>query len=215
MAGLCEGGNEPPGSLKASSIIFNFIPVPAMLFLIVSKTKSSNRAFEVEKMESKLQEQQKHNELLQERIDLLKEKLLGCSATDVLAIDNTSVMVTGHKGKNTGGKGFDPVLWIEFSVAQWMADRADRQQQHQQLIALVHVGYSESSAAREIGVPLATAKKWAKLFLENNEISNRPIPGRPLIPTREEDAILIKEVENYPFRSVFDLKMASNSPAPH
>ncbi|XP_069689418.1 centromere-associated protein E-like [Periplaneta americana] len=53
----------------------------------LEKTKSSNRAFEVEKMESKLQEQQKHNELLQERIDLLKEKLLGCSATDVLAID--------------------------------------------------------------------------------------------------------------------------------
>jgi hypothetical protein len=44
----------------------------------------------VEEIESKLQEQQRHNELLQERIDLLKEKLIGCAATDSAAVDVSS-----------------------------------------------------------------------------------------------------------------------------
>ena len=59
---------------------------------------------------------------------------------------------------------------------------------------------------------MATAKRWAKLFFENNEVSNRAMPGRPRICTREKDAMLVREAENHPFRSVFELKMASNFP---
>ncbi|PSN48601.1 hypothetical protein C0J52_22213 [Blattella germanica] len=89
---------------------------------------------------------------------------------------------------------------------------AERQQLRLQVIGLIRAGHSASSAARTIGVPLATAKRWAKLFHENNEVSNRAIPGRPRISTREEDAILVTEAENHPFRSAFELKMASNFP---
>ncbi|PSN41063.1 hypothetical protein C0J52_18313 [Blattella germanica] len=89
---------------------------------------------------------------------------------------------------------------------------AERQQQRLQVIGLIRAGHSASSAARTIGVPLATAKRWAKLFHENNEVSNRAIPGRPRISTREEDVILVTEAENHPFRSAFELKMASNFP---
>ncbi|PSN49066.1 hypothetical protein C0J52_16017 [Blattella germanica] len=89
---------------------------------------------------------------------------------------------------------------------------AERQQLRLQVIGLIRSGHSASSAARTIGVPLATAKMWAKLFHENNEVSNRAIPGRPRISTREEDAILVTEAENHPFRSAFELKMASNFP---
>ncbi|KAJ4430218.1 hypothetical protein ANN_22429 [Periplaneta americana] len=87
-----------------------------------------------------------------------------------------------------------------------------REQLRQQVIALVRVGYSASMAAREIGVPLSTAKRWAKFFMENGEIVNRPIPGRPHISTREEDAMLLREVETHPFRPASQLKMASNFP---
>ncbi|PSN55697.1 hypothetical protein C0J52_09015 [Blattella germanica] len=89
---------------------------------------------------------------------------------------------------------------------------AERQQLRLQVIGLIRTGHSASSAARTIGVPLATAKRWAKLFHENNEVSNRAIPGRPRISTREEDAILVTEAENHPFRSAFELNMVSNFP---
>ncbi|PSN49263.1 hypothetical protein C0J52_08196 [Blattella germanica] len=89
---------------------------------------------------------------------------------------------------------------------------AERQQLRLQVIGLIRAGHSTSSAARTIGVPLATAKRWAKLFHENNEVSNRAIPGRPRISTREEDAILVTEAENHPFRSAFELKIVSNFP---
>ncbi|PSN30693.1 hypothetical protein C0J52_24913 [Blattella germanica] len=88
---------------------------------------------------------------------------------------------------------------------------AERQQLRLQ-VGLIRAGHSASGAARTIGVPLATAKRWAKLFRENNEVSNRAIPGRSRISTREEDAILVTEAENHPFRSAFELKMASNFP---
>ena len=67
-------------------------------------------------------------------------------------------------------------------------------------------------AARTIGVPLTTAKRWAKLFFENNEVSNRAIPGRLCISTRKEDTILVREAGNQPFLSAFELKMTSNFP---
>ena len=89
---------------------------------------------------------------------------------------------------------------------------AERQQLRSQVIGLILAGHSASSAARTIGVPLTTAKRWAELFIENNEVSNRAIPGRPCISTREKDAILVREAENHPFLSAFELKMASNFP---
>ncbi|KAJ4426373.1 hypothetical protein ANN_27187 [Periplaneta americana] len=93
---------------------------------------------------------------------------------------------------------------------------AERQQLRQPVIALVHVGYSASMAARDIGVPLSTAKRWAKFFIENGEVVNRLIPGRPHISTREEDAMLLREAENHPFGTASQLKMASNFPcSPH
>ncbi|PSN29440.1 hypothetical protein C0J52_28380 [Blattella germanica] len=88
----------------------------------------------------------------------------------------------------------------------------ERQQLRLQVIGLIRAGHCASSAAKTIGVPLATAKRWVKLFHADNEVTNRAIPGRPRISTREEDAILVTEVENHPFRSAFELKMASNSP---
>ena len=63
--------------------------------------------------------------------------------------------------------------------------------------------------------PIANAKKWAKLFFENNEVLNRAILGRPCISTSEEDAILVSEAENYPFLSAFELKMTSYFPGSH
>ena len=56
---------------------------------------------------------------------------------------------------------------------------------------------------------LTTSKMWTKLFFVNNKVSNRAIPGRPRISTREEDAILVREAENHPFLSIFELKKAS------
>ena len=91
---------------------------------------------------------------------------------------------------------------------------AERQQLHSQVIGLIRAGHSASSAARTIGDPLTTAKRWAKLFFENNEVSNRTIPGQPRISTGEEDvgvdAILVREAKSHPFVSAFELKMASN-----
>ncbi|PSN56485.1 hypothetical protein C0J52_08460 [Blattella germanica] len=98
------------------------------------------------------------------------------------------------------------------TVSPLLFNMAERQQLRLQVIGLIRAGHSASSAARTIGVPLATAKRWAKLFHENNEVSNRAIPGRPRISTREEDAILVTEAENHPFQSAFELKMASNFP---
>ncbi|KAJ4449243.1 hypothetical protein ANN_00640 [Periplaneta americana] len=47
-------------------------------------------------------------------------------------------------------------------------------------------------------------------------VVSRPIPGRPRITTREEDAMLLREVENHPFRTASQLKIASNFPnSPH
>ncbi|PSN30770.1 hypothetical protein C0J52_27174, partial [Blattella germanica] len=96
------------------------------------------------------------------------------------------------------------------TVLPLLFNMAERQQLPLQVIGLIRAGHSASSAARTIGVPLATAKRWAKLFHENNEVSNRAIPGRPRISTREEDANLVTEAENHHFRSAFELKMASN-----
>ncbi|KAJ4440439.1 hypothetical protein ANN_08580 [Periplaneta americana] len=59
MAGLCEGGNEPSGSLKA----------------IRRKIRSG--------------------------------------AGDRNRVLGSTYLESGHKEKNTGGEGFDPVLWIE------------------------------------------------------------------------------------------------------
>ncbi|KAJ4426445.1 hypothetical protein ANN_27259 [Periplaneta americana] len=51
---------------------------------------------------------------------------------------------------------------------------------------------------------------------QNGEVVNRSIPGRPRISTREEDPMLLREVENHPFRTASKLKMASNFPgSPH
>ncbi|KAJ4437813.1 hypothetical protein ANN_13751 [Periplaneta americana] len=43
-------------------------------------------------------------------------------------------------------------------------------------------------------------------FIENGEVVNRPIPGRPPISTKEEDAMLLREVQNHPFRTASQLK---------
>ena len=56
---------------------------------------------------------------------------------------------------------------------------AERQQLRSQVIGLIREGHSASSARRTIGVSLTTAKRWAKLFFENNEVSNRAITGQP------------------------------------
>ncbi|KAJ4441529.1 hypothetical protein ANN_11385 [Periplaneta americana] len=140
MAALCEGGNEPPGSLKAICNRQNPYTIPASAnspkapLSVRGETSTPSR-----------------------------------SASGAIAEAIHRRLTTFHGGRS-----------------REMAARAE-------LIALVRVGYSASSAAREIGIPLTTAKRWAKLFLENNEISNRPIPGRPRIYTREEDAISIRE----------------------
>ena len=70
---------------------------------------------------------------------------------------------------------------------------AEGQQLCSQVIGLIRTGHSASSAARTIGVPLTTAKRWAKLFIENNEVLNRAIPGWPRISRRDEDVILVRE----------------------
>ncbi|KAJ4437814.1 hypothetical protein ANN_13752 [Periplaneta americana] len=54
-------------------------------------------------------------------------------------------------------------------------------------------------ASGEVGVPLSTAKRWSNFFfIENVQVVNRPIPGLPTISTREEDATLLREIENHP-----------------
>ena len=83
---------------------------------------------------------------------------------------------------------------------------AERQQLRSQVIGLIRAGHSVSRTARTIGVPLTTAKRWAKLFFETCN------SGRPRIFTREQDAILVREAENHPFLSAFELKMVSNFP---
>jgi hypothetical protein len=62
---------------------------------VSQKTKNSNKIYEVEEIESKLQEEQRRNELLQERIDLMKVQLIGSAATDSAAVDVSSIL-EGH-----------------------------------------------------------------------------------------------------------------------
>ena len=97
-------------------------------------------------------------------------------------------------------------------VSPFLFRIAEKHQLRSHVIGLIRAGHSASIAARTIGVPLATAKRWAKLFIENNDVSNRAIPGRPRVSTRKEDTILVREAENHPFLSAFELKMASNFP---
>ena len=61
-------------------------------FCVSQKTKNRNKTYEVEEIESKLQEEQRRNELLQERIDLMKEQLIGSAATDSVAVDVSSIL---------------------------------------------------------------------------------------------------------------------------
>ena len=89
-------------------------------------------------------------------------------------------------------------------VSPFLFSMAERQQLRSQVFGFIRAGHTASSAARIIRVPLTTAKRWAKLFIENNEVSNRAIPDRTRISTREEDAILVREA--------FELKMATNFP---
>jgi uncharacterized protein YeeX (DUF496 family) len=65
-----------------------------LLFFFFSsqKTKNKNKICEVEEIESKLQEEQRRNELLQERIDLMKEQLIGSAATDSVGVDVSSIL---------------------------------------------------------------------------------------------------------------------------
>ncbi|KAJ4425505.1 hypothetical protein ANN_27699 [Periplaneta americana] len=62
----------------------------------------------------------------------------------------------------------------------------------------------------ETAVPTNFVTKKCKV--ENGEVVNNLIPGRLHISTREEDAMLLRDVENNPFRTAFQLKMASNFP---
>ncbi|KAJ4442961.1 hypothetical protein ANN_04563 [Periplaneta americana] len=65
-------------------------------------------------------------------------------------------------------------------------------------------------------VALRRAQHAARETRNNGEVVKCPIPGRPRISAREEDAMLLREVENHPFRTASQLKMASNSPgSPH
>jgi hypothetical protein len=57
---------------------------------VSQKTKNRNKAYEVEEIESKLQQEQRRNELLQERIDLMQEQLIGSAAANSLALDVSS-----------------------------------------------------------------------------------------------------------------------------
>jgi cell division protein FtsL len=68
-----------------------------LLFIIFvsQKTKNRNKTYEVEEIESKLQEEQRRNELLQERIDLMKEQLIVSAATDSVTVDVSSIL-KGH-----------------------------------------------------------------------------------------------------------------------
>lgn len=61
-------------------------------FCVSQKTKNRNKTYEVEEIESKLQEEQRRNELLQERIDLMKEQLIGSAATDSVGVDVSSIL---------------------------------------------------------------------------------------------------------------------------
>jgi ferritin-like protein len=61
-------------------------------FCVSQKTKNGNKTYEVEEIESKLQEEQRRNELLQERIDLMKEQLIGSAATDSVGVDVSSIL---------------------------------------------------------------------------------------------------------------------------
>ena len=89
---------------------------------------------------------------------------------------------------------------------------AERQQLRSQIIDLIRAGHSASSAAETIGVLLTIAKRWAKLFFENYEVSIRAFPGQPSISIREEDTIFFWEAESHFFLSAFELKMATNFP---
>ena len=91
---------------------------------------------------------------------------------------------------------------------------AERQHLRSQVTEHIRAGHSAPSAARTIGVLLTTSKRWTKLFFENNEVSNRAIPGRPRISTREEEAILVREAENHPFLNAFELRWHPTFPAP-
>jgi len=73
------------------------------IIFVSQKTKNGNKTYEVEEIESKLQEEQRRNELLQERIDLMKEQLIGSAATDSVGVDVSSI----HKAHG-------PFLFIYF-----------------------------------------------------------------------------------------------------
>ena len=88
---------------------------------------------------------------------------------------------------------------------------AERQHLRSQVIDLIRAGPSASSAARTIGVPLTNAKGWAKLFIENNEVSNREIPVRPSISTRKRTPSQTEKLKTTFFLSAFELKMASKA----
>lgn len=73
--------------LSNAALLKRYTRQTAKLQTELEKTKNRNKTYEVGEIESKLQEEQRRNELLQERTDLLKEQLTGSVATDSVGVD--------------------------------------------------------------------------------------------------------------------------------
>ena len=73
--------------LSEAALLKRYARKIAKLQAELEKTKNGNKTYEVEETESKLQDGQRRNELLQERIDLMKEQLIGSAATDYVGVD--------------------------------------------------------------------------------------------------------------------------------
>ncbi|KAJ4430225.1 hypothetical protein ANN_22437 [Periplaneta americana] len=104
MAGLCEGGNDPPGSLKASN-----------------------------RREGKGREGKRGGMITvhltaESRPNNHSVECAPCIMAADLDIKRQRICLTWSqaiKGNIEGGE-FDPVLWIEFGVAQWSERLVDR-----------------------------------------------------------------------------------------
>ncbi|KAJ4443093.1 hypothetical protein ANN_04743 [Periplaneta americana] len=80
------------------------------------------------------------------------------------------------------------------------------------LTALLDDGYSISQAADRLGMAKATAKRWARRYLETGAVERRRRYRRPSVSTGREDRALLRIRERNPFMSARQLLTDSRFP---
>jgi hypothetical protein len=110
--------------LSNAALLKRYTRQTAKLQTELEKTKNRNKTYEVGEIESKLQEEQRRNELLQERTDLLKEQLTGSVATDSVGVDRRRALRRrtwcGHASRK------DKFLWLQFCYRAYYKNTPNR-----------------------------------------------------------------------------------------